>query len=454
MNTPSPSRRLRLPALSILPILTLLLAASPLAALVPGNQVVGAQGAVLRVVSGTYGELFPGGSEFSVDNRVLGLEVTRGSASQRLLVPGTEEVFEEFSPTLVHDSRAEITWLLWEGIHNGIHPLLYLRSWDATAGWGELIELTGSPFSRKGHPQLVVTRDRSLEVGSDGNPAEVERAILHVFWWEEQGAELRKRYAPLVLEGGRFLGAHPVRDLSELYPADVSQAPLAAFGDLLRVQAGPSAGTVIAGFVEQDAGRVVALQIEVVPRALSRLAENVVEFVKTQPAMPVEQLAGLVRDRIAAVGVGIHPATLEFVRQSVAGLIAAMSPEELSGGMESIGLKAGMHILIIGQRTTVQGEPAPDEVLTVSRFGGVAPWHHLRLSKVASRPFPADVGAGAQLFVSKNGQEACLAWVVDSKVVYRESAGAGWADPQEISLSDALDLNTAMAILAQRTSDR
>lgn len=438
-----------------LSIFTAALAAAPLPALTLGSQVVGSQGAVLRIVSGSYGELFPGGTELAAEHRVLALDVARGSASQRLLVPGTEEVFEEFSPTLVHDSRAEVTWLLWEGIHNGIHPLLYLRSWDA-AGWGEQIELSGSPFSRKGHPQLLVTRDRSLEPQADGSSAEVERAILHVFWWEEQASELRKRYAPLVLEGGRFLGAHPVRDISDLFPPDPSVPALAAFGDLLRIQPGASHGSLVAGFVEQDAARVVTLQIDVVPRALSRLAEDVADFVTAQNAMPLEQLANLVRDRIAASGTAIHPATLDYLKQSVAGLIAAMDPAQTATeGMESIGLKAGMHILIIGHRTGVQtGEPAPDEVLTVSRFGGVRPWHHLRLSKAASRPFPAEVGAGAQLFLSKNGQEACLAWQVESKVIYRESSPAGWADPQEILLSESLDAATAMAILAQRTADR
>lgn len=436
-------------------IASLLAVAGPLLALTTGNQVVGSQGAVLRIVSGSYAELFPGGTELAADNRVLALDVSRAGASQRLLVPGTEEVFEEFSPTLVHDSRAEVTWVLWEGIHNGIHPLLYLRSWDG-AGWSEQIELSGSPFSRKGHPQLVVTRDRSLEPQADGSSAEVERAILHVFWWEEQGSELRKRYAPLVLEGGRFLGAHPVRDISDLFPPDAAVPALASFGDLLKIQPGPTAGSVLAGFVEQDAARVVALQIEVVPRALSRLAEDVVDFVKAQsPGLPLDQLAALVRDRIAANGASIHPATLDYVKQSVAGLIAGMDPAQAaSGGMESLGLKAGMHILIIGQRTVQAGEPDPDEVLTVSRFGGVRPWHHLRLSKVASRLFPADAGAGAQLFLSRNGREACLAWLVEGKVVYRESAGEGWAEPQEIALTESLDAATAMAILAQRTTDR
>lgn len=450
MNTQSGRKPLFL-ALSIVTALTF--AASPLAALTSGNQVVGAQGAVLRILSGSYGELFPGGTELAAENRVLALDVTRSSGNQRLLVPGTEEVFEEFSPTLVHDSRAEVTWLLWEGIHNGIHPLLYLRSWDAS-GWGEQIELSGSPFSRKGHPQLVVTRDRSVETLADGTSAEVERAILHVFWWEEQASEQRKRYAPLVLEGGRFLGAHPVRDLSDLFPPDAAVPALATFGDLLKIQPGSSASSVIAGFVEQDASRVVALQIEVVPRALSRLAEDVVDFVKAQNAgLPLDQLAALVRDRIAATGTAIHPATLDYVKQSVASLIAGMDAAQASQGMESIGLKAGMHILIIGQRS-VANEPDPDEVLTVSRFGGVRPWHHLRLSKVASRPFPGDTGAGAQLFLSRNGHEACLAWQVETKIVYRESSGDGWADPQEIALSESLDAATAMAILAQRTADR
>jgi hypothetical protein len=433
--------------------LAALATAGPLLALAAGNQVVGSQGAVLRVVSGSFAELFPGSTQFPAEHQVLALDVTRAGASQRLLVPGTEEVFEEYSPTLVHDSRAEITWLLWEGIHNGIHPLLYLRSWDAAAGWSEQIELSGSPFSRKGHPQLVVTRDRSLETGEGGVALEVERAILHVFWWEEEGAELRKRYAPLVLEGGRFIGAHPVRDVSDLFAADLSVPP-AGFGDVLKVQPGPNAGSVLAGFVAQDSGRVVALEVEVVPRPLSRLAEDIVDFVEAQdPALPLEQLAALVRDRIATAA-GIHPATLDYVKQSVAGLIATMDPGEASsGGMQVIGQKAGMHILIIGQRTTMEA-PAPDEVMTVARFGNVKPWHHLRLSRVASRPLPAEVGAGAQLFLSRSGQEACLAWPGENKVIYRESAGEGWSEPQELGLGESLDLNTAMAILAQRTTDR
>lgn len=447
-------RRLALTAFFTLAALAL---AGPLAALTAGNQVVGSQGAVLRVVSGTFAELFPegtqpGGAQLPAEHQVLALDVTRAGATQRLLVPGTEEVFEEYSPTLLHDSRAEITWLLWEGIHNGIHPLLYLRSWDAAAGWSEQIELSGSPFSRKGHPQLVVTRDRSLETGAEGVTAEVERAILHVFWWEEEGAELRKRYAPLVLEGGRFIGSHPVRDVSDLFTADPA-VPLAGFGDLLKVQPGPSAGSVLAGFIAQDSARVVSLEVEVVPRPLSRLAEEVVDFVNAQdPSLPLDQLATLVRDRIAAVGAGLHPATLDYVKQSVAGLIAAMD-QATTGGMQVIGQKAGMHILIIGQRDTIEA-PDPDEVLTVARFGGVKPWHHLRLSKVASRLLPAEVGAGAQLFLSRSGQEACLAWPGENKVIYRESAGEGWTEPQELSLGESLDLNTAMAILAQRTTDR
>lgn len=443
------SRKLLLPAL--LALISVGLAGPAWA----GSQVIGSQGAVLRVVSGAYGELFAGGTEASPESRVLALDIQQGATSQRLLVPGTEAVFEEYSPTLVHDSRAEVTWLLWEGLHNGLHPLLYLRSFDA-AGWGELIELSGSPFSRKGHPQLVVTRDRSMEKIVDAAPVEVERTILHVFWWEEQGTELRKRYSPLVLEAGRFIGNHPVRDLSELFPADPAST-LPALGELMRVQPGATAGSVLAGFVEQDAGRVVALELEVVPRALSRLAEDVSDFVQGQSAdQSLENLSNLVRARIAETGVDLHPATVDYLKQSVAALIAGMDPATpTTEGMESIGRRAGMHILIIGHRQTVQiSQPEPDEIITASRFGNVKPWHHLRLAKVASRPFPADVGEGAQLFLSKGGQEACLAWSGEGKVVYRESAGEGWAEPQQILLTESLDRNTVMAILEERTRDR
>ncbi len=446
----------KLPSALLLASAFVALAASPLLASSPGTQVVGSEGAVLRVLSGSYGELFAGGTETSPENQVLALDVMRGAASQRVLVPGTESVFEEFSPSLVHDSRAEVTWLLWEGLHNGVHPLLYLRSFDES-GWGELIELSGSPFSRKGHPQLVVTRDRSTEAAADGSPIEVERAILHVFWWEEQGTEMRERYAPLVLEGGRFIGAHPVIDLSERYAPGSAAVPLSAVGDLLRVQPGPSAGSVLAGFVEHDAGQVVSLEIEAVPRALSRLAENITDFVRDQQSsVTLEALANLVRERLAQIGGEIHPATLDYLEQSVASLIVSSDPAlVVSEGMESLGRKAGMHILIIGARQTVEiTEQAQDEILTVSRFSGEKPWHHLRLSKISSRPYPESVGAEAQLFLSRNGREACLAWTADSKVYYRESAGAGWADAQEITLGESLDLETVMAIIAQRTLDR
>lgn len=421
------------------------------------NQVVGAQGAVLRTLSGSYGELFPGGSEFPADVALLALEIERDGQATRLLVPGTETYTPEFSPTLVHDGRAEVTYLLWEGLHNGIHPQLYLRSFDGLQ-WGEAIELSGSPFSRKGHPQLVVTRDRSMEPNAEGGVIEVERAVLHVFWWEELEDQLRKRYAPLVLEAGHFIGAHPVADLSSRILPDVDSIFQPYFGDVLKVQTGPDLGSVMALWVEQDLGKLVSVELDVAPRALSRLAESVFDFLRMQDAsLPPAQLAAMVGDHIAAVGGSLHPATLEYVKRSVVSLLAAAAPGELATeGMQAAAGRVGAHILVIGRFQGIELDTSASSlgIIQATHPDGARPWHHFNATRVATFQLPVEATPASHYFVSKSGRDACVAWQVDNHVYYRESAPGGWSEPRSIDLSPTLDLATVLSILEQRTLDR
>jgi hypothetical protein len=421
------------------------------------NQVVGSQGTVLRALNGTFGSIFPGSTDHPAESSVLALEVVRDGVAQRLLVPGTESYSEEYSPTLVHDSRAEVTYLLWEGLHNGVHPLLYLRSYDGSQ-WGPEIELSGSPFARKGHPQLFVTRDRSLEPTTEATgPVEVERAVLHVFWWEEIGDQLRKRYSPVVLEAGRFIGANPVRDLSELIAAGPDAVFQPNFGETLKVQAGPDMGSAIAGFLEQDLGQLVTVKVEVAPRALSRLAESVIDFVSAQPAgLTPADLAARVRDHVATAGTGLHPATLDYLKLSVYAMIAGLDPAALTGGLQNVAGQAGIHILVIGRRHTVElGNEIPLGVVTAARADGARPWHHVSLAHVASFSLPAEVGVDTRYFFSKSGKDACVAWRVENKVYYRETASGGqWTEPRSIDVTDSLSLDTVLAIIEQRTLDR
>jgi hypothetical protein len=78
----------------------------------------------------------------------------------------------------------------------------------------------------------------------------------------------------------------------------------------------------------------------------------------------------------------------------------------------------------------------------------------LQVRLASSRPVP-QVGTGStRLFVSENGQDVLIAWAAADRVLYRDSAGAGWNDTRELRLSPGLTLDRALEILEQRVRNR
>jgi hypothetical protein len=418
---------------------------------VQADQAVGASGQVLRTLTGTYGELFPEGVETSADSHVLALEITANGSTRRWLVPGTESIFEEFSPSLVHDSSSEITYLIWEGVHNGVHPLLYLRSFDGTTWSGE-IELSGSPFSRKGHPQLAINRDRSIDPSTN---LPIDRTVVHVAWWEEQGGVLSKRYTPLVLEAGRFLGAHPVLGLDQM----AAQAPTATvlLGETLKVQPGPQSGSALVGLVNSGTAELLTVEAAVVPQGLSRLAAQIEEFIARQDSsISLQDLSTLVNVELNRVGSFLAPATLDFFRASLMQLLATVDPVEVNeSGMTFLGSRAGANIVIIGYRSVIDG-PAADgstKVIRISGPGTQVASHHVSLRRLGTWALP-EAPEGAQFYFSRRGLDATVAWDGENKVYYRETLGGAWSEMRTIDLTQTLDRASALAILERRTLDR
>src|SRR3954465_11076739 len=100
---------------------TLALASSALAA--DRQAALGDSGEVYLVRTGSYGELFPGGTGADAKNPVLALDIVRpGQAAQRLLVPGTDGADVESSPFELYESSSGALFLVWQSQINSISP--------------------------------------------------------------------------------------------------------------------------------------------------------------------------------------------------------------------------------------------------------------------------------------------------------------------------------------------
>ncbi|MEM9555688.1 MAG: hypothetical protein AAGC60_15640 [Acidobacteriota bacterium] len=444
--------------MNLRPLWTLLFAglllAPGLALAEPEAAVLGADGAVLQLHSGTYAELFPGDSELFADSDVLALDVRRGGNIERHLVPGTESTSAEHVASLLHENGSGLTYLLWEGILNDIHPVLYLTSWDGAA-WGDVFEVTGSPFARKGDPRLVVTRD---VVDSKGETKASERTVLHLTWWEETVDTIRWRYAPLVIDNGRQVDDRPVRELGRYLGAQDSGFAAPSVDSLGLLQPGRDSSTVVAGFVDQD--RLGSVEVEVVPQVLSRLADAVAaEIAALGPGVSQDVALDAVRRAVFENGGDFYPTTLVFLAEEIANLLFdQLGADATASDYESIASGMGGHIIHIGMRVGTAGLDDGDasEILTV---GGDGASHHLKISAVGSWSVPTAPAVAANvvpsLFISRDGGDALLAWPLRHRVIYRETtAEGGWTAERAVRLDADLDAATALEMLRARTYDR
>ena len=420
---------------------------------------VGPEGTVVQLRSGPYGELFPEGSETHPENLVLALDVQRSDSSERLLVPRTESFTPETSATLLYEKSADVVYLLWEGLYNSIHPILYLTNFDG-AQWAEVIEIAGGVFASKGHPQLVVSRDSSVPMKTEGAPAAfTDRAVMHVVWWEEGAVGSYKRFAPLVFQDGIFLGWNPLRNLASfsLKSGDgIAVDP--NIENALRIQPGSKSNAAVIGFLNHETGRLITLEVETLPRELSRLAEEVsVLILEIGPeCTSPEDLGERIRSAVLELGVDFHPGSLSYIADQVRAMIAEEHGELSAEGIVDFSEKMGAHIIHMGVRMKSNGLDSAEatEIIEIGQSGsGGGPYHHLKVSLLSDRE-PPEVGGAATLYLSRSGQDVLVVWDEDGSVCYRESEGDEWSDLQSIELSEDLDRDTVYQILAERILNR
>ena len=427
-------------------------------------QVVDSEGTLLTLVSGSYGELFPDGLETSRDAQVLALDVAfeghtsdQGAlrAPERLLVPTTASQWPESSATLFYDAGAGNTFLLWSAPFNGLHPMLYLTTFDGS-GWGEVFEIVGTIFAPKMDLQLAVGHDsHGFEDGR-----KIRRTVVHVAWWEPRASGIEKQYAALVLENGAYVGRTLSQDLSnflETESVDMISEESSPLADALVLQAGPNE-SMIAGYHDSRTGQLSSLQIEVLPMALSILAQRVEDAAQTWDPASGTDLMATINKALAEHGSAFHPAVLGLLASEVRGMIEAAQGED--GGVHSIIEKFGPRIIHIGMRVGSNGLVNPDAVglLTITPEVGefASPRHDLKISTLGRWSTPEDVGANPLLMLSRDGSDALIAWRgEESNVLYRETTADGsWSDIRGLELSDELSYEAALLALADHVRER
>ncbi len=404
-------------------------------------------GKVYRLVEGAYGELFGDGAAADADSPVLALDViSAAGTAERWLVPGTETRDPDASSTLVYEDATQRVYLLWQTYYSGLHPFFHLVSFDGAA-WSEVIQIGGALFTERGSPQLTITRD------AGGGEGEEDRTILHLAWWERVPGTSRKLYALILIEGGSYVGTPPLIDLAS-FPS-VGDEPLPSVVGLenaIAMRRGKNDQTVVLGFLNPDTHRLVTLEAELLPRALSDLADEVrahIVLIGREIRVPGE-LADSVRERMREVGTSFHEATLSYLADRVAEIVRSLPGDGSPESVAAIADEVRAHIVLIGREIRVGGlmDFSESEILTLGPSAS-GRHHYLSASVVSDRPAP-EVGGPAELLLSESGRNVIVTWEEEGRVYYRESQGEEWSEAGEIELSEDLDRDAVYRMLEER----
>jgi hypothetical protein len=424
-----------------------------------GRIAVGLDDSIYELKSGSYAELFPGGSAASGRSHVLALDVRRSDGGrERWLVPGTETDDVESSEVLVYERGLNRVYLFWESLVSGVHPAMFLVSFDG-AEWGDSLEFVGSPFARKESLQLQVSRIPSplREAG--------DLTVLHVFWAEERPAASVKRYAPVVIADGKYLGWTAVYDLEtfSVHREDTEQSDVSAgLVDSLRAQEGRDSDSCVVGFVDPSDHRMETLEIQVLPPILVSLADKArLEFIGLGQRAEIdslEQLAAAIVERLFDLGREFHPSVLRFMAARIQGLIEAAGATLDEEALIVLGNEIWAEIIAVGSAVGQNGLAESEDFHLVEISSPVdveGARHLLKVTPVSSRIAP-EVDGEATLWLSESGHHVLVTWEDERAIYYRESLADedGWSEVGILELGNGLGRDDIYRTLAERVRTR
>lgn len=420
------------------------------------TSAIGADGEVLRLVAGAYGELFPDGDEANADDQVLALEVLGADGTVRHLVPETASASPEDQTTLIFEHTTGTAYLLWQGTLDLVHTVLHLTSWDGAA-WGPVLEITGNPYTSKANPHLVVVRDDHPD--PDDPSIDVRRTTIHVSWAEETAGGMAKRWTPILIEGGEHLSWMPTWNLSDLLPSIDDDPVVQPVNAALHVDAGWKESIINVGFLTTLGDRLGVVEIEILPGELDSLADWArwqADIDGQQYDDPVD-FALAFHDLILQRDAGFHPATQAYMAEQVREVIATSTEALDAEGLAVIAERVRQAVIETGVRFGGVGliDLDPFQILEVERPDNPESRHLLKATVRLSRTAPADLGDDPRLFLSERGTEVIVAWLGEDAVTYVESSDVDdWTDPRSIPITDAISADAIFALLDERLRDR
>ncbi|HXT20657.1 MAG TPA: hypothetical protein VN923_07910 [Thermoanaerobaculia bacterium] len=444
--------------------LTALLLAPAAAWAGDGTTMLGGDGELYRVKSGTYGSLFANAPANARSNPVLALDVERNGKSKRLLVPGTDGPELEKSPALTVDGATNDVYLVWAGMR-GYHSVLDLIGYSEAGGFGEPFEFSGDVFSTKTNPQLATARDTYRTFSADGEVVTATRTILHLVWFDDGGPGQRALYTPVIIADGALLRTNFIFDLQELAGGDdesSAQPAPASLREKPEIRRGRDGQSVVVGFVTPATARLLTVELRSVTGELvsfgDKARSTIIDLMtKEPPGASRRAIADKARSTIIDLAKNLfRNEVARFLTQtfldSVVQADEALPMDQVADRARTavietgaalrrgIADKAASQVIEIGQSDVVDSDSIN---------------HLLDVRPAARRELPAMSSQTPRMFVSQTGDDAALAWQADGNVQYRESTGdGGWGPVQTLKVGTALSVDDAYGLVQQRVGSK
>lgn len=384
-------------------------------------------------------------------------------------VPETEGAGVESSAHLIYEHSSRTLFLTWEERFNSLHQRIRLIGF-AQGAWTDVIEVATSPFSTKGEPSLAATQDSFAVRGPEGAEETVSRTVLHVVWVEQGHPGHMISYAPVTLLNGRYIGDHPIIDLSALIQAETvsvtdlwqATAPVVAVAD--------DDHSVTIGFVHPYTGRIVSTRITMLAGELSVLADelrsHLIDFgARTDWQSPegLVRLADGLRSHLIDFGHRIDPHILRSIADDLRSHLIDFGAQYEPGEVRRLASDLRSHLIDFGfrlddrglRRANAASAAARIEMVAEPESTDVAPVSHVAVARpVTSWDLPAEATADASLLLSRSGREALLAWERNGALFYRETAKGEWGPVLRLPGSTMLGDEQKLRILENRVRNR
>ncbi len=450
-------------------LLSIALAAAVLPATASGlvleAQVLGLDGELYKVWSGTYGELFTDG-QFPAESAALAVDVvTQAGGTTRRLVPGTGGEAVESHPAVVFDDASATLFLLWQGgVVNGPRSL-YFVDMPAGDGFSRPIVLLTDHDGFESTPLLAASRSnfRVPDASAQDGRREVVRTVLHLMWSQaDTVSQERFLYTPIVVLGGQGVAAgQPMAPVDLAIPGVNPEGSSPVPSALARepdLDQGADSQSFVVTLADRDSGRLLTVRIRAVAGEIGLIADKARHVIvgtglKAGMIATGASVAEQIERQIAEAARDLHPSVAAYLGQESRRIV-----EEHGQGPTAV--EKARHVIIgTGSRTGGSGlldDVVARETLEIPvELEGAEPLTTIvEVALLAERLLPGGIGQGARAFSSPTGSSAVVLWNEVGAVAFRFADGDEWGPVHRLAAGSAEEEASIVSSLRERVRRR